>query len=77
LPTLRDKQAMLLPPITDARRLARLIARAVGKQAIQDGQTQLAGEHQLDSEIDAMIWEPVYVPYERKQPSTKLTRDHT
>jgi malate dehydrogenase (oxaloacetate-decarboxylating) len=69
LPTLHDKQAMLLPPITDARRLARLIARAVGKQAIQDGQTQLAGEHQLDSEIDAMIWEPVYVPYERKQPS--------
>jgi malate dehydrogenase (oxaloacetate-decarboxylating) len=70
LPTLQDKQATLLPPITDARRLARCIARAVGMQAIEDGQTQIAEEHALNVEIDAMIWEPVYVPYERKQPST-------
>ena len=66
LPTLRDKQAMLLPPITDARRLAKLIAAAVGKQAFLDGQTQIADEHELRAEIDAMIWDPVYVPYERK-----------
>jgi malate dehydrogenase (oxaloacetate-decarboxylating) len=71
LPTLQDKQAMLLPPITDARRLAKLIARAVGKQAMQDGQTQIAGERELNEEIDAMIWEPVYVPYEREQGSRR------
>jgi malate dehydrogenase (oxaloacetate-decarboxylating) len=71
LPTLKDKQAMLLPPITDSRKLAKLIARAVGKQAIQDGKTQIADEHELNGEIDAMIWKPVYVPYERKQQSRR------
>jgi malate dehydrogenase (oxaloacetate-decarboxylating) len=67
LPTSHDKQASLLPPITDARRLAKCIAKAVGKQAMQDEQTQIASEDELNAEIDAMIWDPVYVPYERKQ----------
>jgi malate dehydrogenase (oxaloacetate-decarboxylating) len=65
LPTAQDKRAMLLPPITDARKLARLIAKAVGKQAIQERQTRVTDEHALDEAIDRMIWEPVYVPYER------------
>jgi malate dehydrogenase (oxaloacetate-decarboxylating) len=67
LPTQKDKHASLLPPISDARRLGRLIGEAVGRQAIQDGQAQVAGEEELDRELDANIWEPVYVPYEPKQ----------
>jgi malate dehydrogenase (oxaloacetate-decarboxylating) len=43
-----------------------LIAKAVGRQAIEDGQAQIAGEDNLDRELQANIWEPVYVPYERK-----------
>jgi len=65
LPTQKDKEASLLPPIVEARELGRLIARAVGKQAIQDGQAQIADEAQLSRELEANIWEPVYVPYER------------
>jgi malate dehydrogenase (oxaloacetate-decarboxylating) len=67
LPTQKDKEASLLPPISDARNIGRVIAQAVGRQAIRDGQAQVAGEDSLDREIQANIWEPVYVPYERKQ----------
>jgi malate dehydrogenase (oxaloacetate-decarboxylating) len=67
LPTQKDKQASLLPPISGARKLGREIGRAVGIQAIRDGQAQVPDEDALDREILANIWEPVYVPYERKQ----------
>jgi len=66
VPTQKDKNASLLPSLSDSRRLSRLIAQAVGRQAIQDGQAQVAGEDGLDRELQANIWEPVYVPYERK-----------
>jgi malate dehydrogenase (oxaloacetate-decarboxylating) len=67
LPTQSDKHASLLPPISEARRLGRLIGEAVGRQAIQDGQAQVADEVELDRQLDANIWEPVYVPYELKR----------
>ena len=67
LPTQKDKQASLLPPLSEARRLGRVIGQAVGRQAIQDGQAQVADEDNLDRELLANIWEPVYVPYERQQ----------
>ena len=66
LPTQKDRSASLLPPISEARNLARLIAHAVGKQAIKDGQAQIADEDDVDAELQANVWEPVYVPYERK-----------
>ena len=67
LTTQKDKQASLLPPISGARKLGFEIGRAVGLQAIRDGQAQVPDEDALDREILANIWEPVYVPYERKQ----------
>jgi len=66
LPTQADKQATLLPPISQSRELSRPIAKAVGLQAIKDGQAQIAGEEALEVELQADIWEPEYVPYERK-----------
>lgn len=65
-PTQKDKNAPLLPPIWQARELARWIGEAVGKQAIKNGQAQVAGEDDLIREIEENIWEPVYVPYTRK-----------
>ena len=67
LPTQKDKNASLLPPIAEARQLGRLIGLAVGRQAIKDGQAQVADEDALNRALQANIWEPVYVPYERKQ----------
>lgn len=67
LPTQKDKRASLLPPLSEARQLAELIGRAVGRQATQDGHAQVADEAGLIRELQANIWEPVYVPYARKQ----------
>lgn len=66
LPTQKDKEASLLPPLSEARRLGRLIGEAVGRQAIRDGQAEVAGEEELSREIDANVWEPIYEPYEHK-----------
>lgn len=53
------RQASLFPPISEARSLGRLIAEAVGKQAIQDGQAQIGDEAAaLNRELEANIWEP-------------------
>jgi malate dehydrogenase (oxaloacetate-decarboxylating) len=67
LPTQNDKEGSLLPPISEARKLGRLIAQAVGKHAIQDGQAQVADEDALNRELDANIWKPAYEQYERKE----------
>jgi malate dehydrogenase (oxaloacetate-decarboxylating) len=64
-PTQKDPKASLLPPISDSRQLSRSIAKAVGMQAIQEGQAQVTGEDSLERELLANIWDPVYVPYER------------
>jgi len=64
-PTRKDKTARLLPSLADSRQLSRSIARAVGRQAMQDGLSQIAGEDTLDRELQASIWEPAYVPYVR------------
>ena len=66
LPTQKDKQAGLLPPLAQARQLGRMIGQAVGRQAMLDGQAQVASEEALERELQANIWEPVYVPYELK-----------
>ena len=66
LPTQKDKQASLLPPLSQARELGRLIGLAVGRQAIRDGQALVVNEEVLSRELEANIWEPAYVPYERK-----------
>jgi malate dehydrogenase (oxaloacetate-decarboxylating) len=65
LPTRTDKNASLLPPISKTRELAREIGEAVGRQAIKEGQAQIA-EADLLRELEANIWNPVYVPYVRK-----------
>ena len=67
LPTQTDKNASLLPPLSETRRLGRLIGKAVGRQALNDGQAQIADEDALNNELDANIWEPVYEPYELKR----------
>jgi malate dehydrogenase (oxaloacetate-decarboxylating) len=73
LPTQTNKQASLLPPLSEARQLAELIGRAVGMQAIQEGQALVADEAGLERELQANIWKPVYVPYKRKQEVVRQT----
>jgi malate dehydrogenase (oxaloacetate-decarboxylating) len=65
VPTQKDKQGSLLPSLADSRQISRSIAKSVGMQAIEEGQAQVPDEASLDEEIEANIWEPEYVRYER------------
>jgi malate dehydrogenase (oxaloacetate-decarboxylating) len=44
-----------------------MIGQAVGRQAIRDGQAQVAGEDVLSRELDANVWDPGYLPYEYRR----------
>jgi malate dehydrogenase (oxaloacetate-decarboxylating) len=63
-PTVRDKNASLLPALPGIRAVSLAVGRAVGNQAIREG---LAGvdEAGFEKELAANIWEPVYEAYER------------
>ncbi len=62
-PTRKDNHANLLPPLSSIRSVSLEVAKAVGKQAMQDG---LAGvdEAGFEKELAANVWEPVYKAYE-------------
>jgi malate dehydrogenase (oxaloacetate-decarboxylating) len=63
-PARNDKQKSLLPSLTESRHVARVVAEAVGKQAIADGLAAIENERALAEELDRCIWDPVYVSYE-------------
>ena len=62
-PARADKNAPLLPPIGDSRKVGLIVGEAVGLQAVADGVSQ-AGVEDMRERIDAYVWEPVYQPYE-------------
>jgi malate dehydrogenase (oxaloacetate-decarboxylating) len=64
-PARQNKDAPLLPPIADARKVSLAVAEAVGKQAMTEGLAELIDEKTLRSRICAYMWEPVYLPYVR------------
>jgi len=72
VPTRRDKQAGLLPPLKEIRAVSQSVARAVGLQAIKDGLAEV-DETGLDQELLANFWEPVYEPYECAKPGPEPT----
>jgi len=64
-PARQDKNAPLLPPIADSRRVSLAVAEAVGKQAIADGVAEVADASTLNEKLRAYVWEPIYLSYER------------
>jgi malate dehydrogenase (oxaloacetate-decarboxylating) len=64
-PTLNDKDAPLLPPVADCRKVSVVVAKAVALAAMAGGIAATIDEVDLDERIHAYVWEPVYLPYER------------
>jgi malate dehydrogenase (oxaloacetate-decarboxylating) len=62
-PTRTNKEGCLLPPLESIRNVSKAIAYAVGEQAIKDGLARIE-RSQLQTELQANIWEPAYKPYE-------------
>jgi malate dehydrogenase (oxaloacetate-decarboxylating) len=67
-PTREDRSAPLLPPVSDSRRIALVVAEAVARQAIAEGLAGIHNPASLAAQLRAYVWEPVYVPYERIDP---------
>jgi malate dehydrogenase (oxaloacetate-decarboxylating) len=66
-PTQKDRNANLLPPIADSRKVALLVGEAVGKQAIAERVAGVADEKAFEDALRTYVWEPAYLPYERLQ----------
>lgn len=62
-PTRQDKHASLLPPLSSIRSVSLEVAKAVGKQALQEGLATV-DEAGFEKELAANVWNPVYEAYE-------------
>ncbi len=65
-PAITDKQARLLPPVTELRAVAVAVARAVALQAQADRVAEPSTAPELERRIAAHVWEARYQPYRRK-----------
>jgi malate dehydrogenase (oxaloacetate-decarboxylating) len=65
-PARTDPTATLLPPVTELRRVAVLVARAVARSARAEGLCDPLEDAQIDARIDAKMWEPAYAPYRKR-----------
>ena len=73
-PTIQDKNAPLLPPMADARKVSLVVAEAVGRQAVADGVSPIKDPANLSARLLDYVWEPEYLPYE-KHPFAWIAED--
>jgi malate dehydrogenase (oxaloacetate-decarboxylating) len=64
-PARKDKNASLLPPIADARKVSFRVGTAVARQAIAEGVASGIAAEAIEAQLRAYMWEPVYAAYER------------
>jgi malate dehydrogenase (oxaloacetate-decarboxylating) len=64
-PAARDARASLLPPVAQLREVAFAVAKAVARQAREEGQSEPLDDEELDRLIALKMWSPVYLPYRR------------
>ncbi len=64
-PGAEEPGQILLPPLDEIRDLSKMIARRVGRQAMQDGVAREMTELALDRAIEENFWEPHYRDYLR------------
>jgi malate dehydrogenase (oxaloacetate-decarboxylating) len=65
-PTVTDKEGLLLPPVTELRKVAVAVAKAVARQAQTDGVASPCDAATLDARIEARVWEACYRPYRKR-----------
>jgi malate dehydrogenase (oxaloacetate-decarboxylating) len=65
-PTVTNRGAELLPPVTELRKVAMVVAQAVARQAQADGVAYPCDAAELDARIVARMWQPRYRPYFKK-----------
>lgn len=58
-------EGALLPSLSDIRKVSKYIAKAVYRQAIEDGYAVNVAEDVIEQKIDSNFWEPQYREYRR------------
>jgi malate dehydrogenase (oxaloacetate-decarboxylating) len=66
-PARHDPSGPLLPPLSQSRRVSRVIALAVAATAQREELADHCGAEELEQLIDAKMWEPRYLPMRPKQ----------
>ena len=56
----------LLPPVTELRTVAVMVARAVARCARDEGLCEALSDTLIDARIDMKMWRPSYPPYRRR-----------
>jgi malate dehydrogenase (oxaloacetate-decarboxylating) len=64
-PSRTNRNANLLPAVTELRHVSYHVAFAVALQALKEGLAGISGEEEVVSRIRAKMWMPVYRPYRR------------
>jgi malate dehydrogenase (oxaloacetate-decarboxylating) len=64
-PAKRDREANLLPPLAESRKLSFHVAVAVAEQAVAEGLAQRPPDQDIAAAVAAKMWEPVYAAYRR------------
>jgi len=64
-PAKRDREANLLPPLAESRKLSFHVAIAVAEQAVAEGLAQQPTDRNIAAAIAAKMWDPVYAAYRR------------
>jgi malate dehydrogenase (oxaloacetate-decarboxylating) len=64
-PARRAPGDSLYPPLEQVRDVARDVALVVAAEAQRAGLAERTSEEELRARVDATVWEPAYVPYER------------
>jgi malate dehydrogenase (oxaloacetate-decarboxylating) len=62
-----DKDAALLPPVTQLREVSIAVAKAVARQALNEHLADSCDEALIDQRIQAYVWEPHYQSYEKQE----------
>lgn len=71
-PSKKDPLLPLLPSLDNAQSVAKQIAVAVARSAIQSGHAERNHEANLEELIEDMFWEPEYLPFRKvEMPSTQ------
>ncbi|MBN9229648.1 MAG: NAD-dependent malic enzyme [Legionella sp. 40-6] len=63
-PAKKDKEANLLPPLSNLREISYVVARAVALQAISEGLAEITAD-EVDTALAANRWEPQYKQFMR------------
>jgi malate dehydrogenase (oxaloacetate-decarboxylating) len=65
-PSRKNNFLPLLPSLDDAQAVAKHIAIAVAKTAIEENLAKVETRHSLDAVIEELFWKPRYLPFRKK-----------